>query len=227
MTEEEKKAAEQAEAEAKAQQEAEFEASLEGLSDEEKAQKRTENEGKNLNNDTETKKALEAERKRREEAERKLDETRQKARERLEAKRKKEEEDDDFDDGEDKPLTRRELQEVLAQNREETLKESRLESAKKLARELSESDDEAELTFEVWRNRTLPGTLTEQISEAHAIANSKKLAATNSELQRSLLNKDRVNRDGSSSQRKPAPAKEPYLNPVEKNVVAGVTLGAA
>src|SRR3972149_2750338 len=114
MTEEEKA---KAEAEAK-----EFEASLEGLSEEEKAQKIAEKEALSKHN-TDIEKALETERKKREKAEGDLEETRRKARERFEKKHK----DDEFaGDNEEKPVTLEDIKGVLGEERESLRKEMRL-----------------------------------------------------------------------------------------------------
>lgn len=196
MTDEEKKAAEEAakaEAEAKAAEAGNTEALEQALKDE---------------------------RTKREQAEKDLEETRRKAKERIEAKRKKEEEGDIED--EDKPLTSKEAEMLFEKREEKIRKEMREEKASELANKLAESEPEASLIMEVWKNRTLSGTLKEQIEEAHAIASYKRTQKQNEELKRALAGQDGENNDSSNPQRKPAAGSEPKLNPVDKKVIAGM-----
>ena len=196
--------------------EKEFKATLEGLSDEEKTQKIAEREAL-LQNNTEIENALKIEREKRLEAEKRLEETRIKAKERFEENRKKEEEE------EDKPLTKKEFQALLEIEREKDRKNTQEERAGQIAQSLSENPKEAELVLEVWRNRTLPGSLTEQLKEAHVIATAKRTQAQNEELIRALANKDGENEDGLNSQRKASLAGEPNLDTNDKSVLKGFT----
>lgn len=202
MNEEEIKAAEAAEAEAKAS------ATKEGS-------------GESQNDTEEIAKALEAERQARYRAEADLEETRKKARERIKAK-----EAGESPEG-DKPLTKAGLQAILEEEREMTRKIMQESTALTVARGLAESDSEANLTVEIWRNRKLSGNLEEQIREAHAISTYKRKHAESEELKRALASKEGVNRDGSNAKRNPAPANEPRLNDVDKSVVSGMTWDAA
>ena len=222
MTEEEKKAAQEAEAKAKADAEqAEFEASLESLSDEEKTQKITEKEAeKEAKSDTGLEEALKSERLRREKAENALDETRRKSKEAYE-KRKKEREEQGLDEEDDKPLTREEMRIMLDEEREIAHKETQEARAQELAKGIAESPLEAELTLEIWKSRKLAGTLNEQMKEAHAIATYQRREAQNRELKRALMGKEGETNDNLNTQRKPAPGKEPYINPADKIVLAG------
>lgn len=198
MTDDEKKAAEQAEAEAKAKAEAD-------------------------NTDVKAlEEALQAERTKREQAEKDLAETRRKAKERFDEKRKKEEIGEDDFEGEDKPLTSKEAEKLFEKREEKIRKEMREEQANEMAGKLAESNSEAQLIMEVWKNRTLSGTLKEQIEEAHAIATYKRTQKHNEELKRALAGKDGENNDGSNAQRKPAAGSEPKLNPTDKTVIAGM-----
>jgi hypothetical protein len=193
MTEEEKQAAATAEAEAKAQAEAEkakADAEQAGLTDEEKAQQ----EAKNLENqDYEAR--LKAEREAREKAEKALADKRFKE---DEAKRRGESHQDD---DEDKPLTRKELQEVLAKERQDSrrlLEATRFEA---VAKTLATSDAEAQAIMEVHRNRVFPAHLTieQQVEESFAIVNSKKLISERNEALRALKNKDTVIKNPAST----------------------------
>ena len=197
MTEEEKAAAE---AEAK---EAEAKVAAEG----EKAP---------LQNNADIEAALKSERERREKAESELEETRRKAKERIEKKRQEGQE------GNDEPLTRDSLRQVLDEERETVRKEMREERVRELAKKLSKSDSEVELVIEVWKNRTLAGTLDEQIEEAFAIATHKRTQAQNSELKRALGSKDGIITDGSNTQRKPLQGNAPELPANDKQAVAGM-----
>src|SRR3990167_4253127 len=178
MNEEEKKAAEAAEAE--------FQKTLEGLSEEEKTQKIEERASSSLK-DTELDQFLEAEK------------TKNKAKERFDEKKGEADESE-----EDKPLTKKELTKLLSDRDDQIRKETREEQANDIAKELSESPKEAELILTVWKNRRLAGTLREQLNEARAIAISKRLNAKNNELLRALAGKEGLETSGENAQRKPA-----------------------
>lgn len=217
MTEEEKKAAQEAE-------QAEFEASLEELSDDEKAEKIAEREAKN-NAEPDIEEALKIERARREKAEADLNETRQKAKERFEKSRKeKEVGSGDEGDGDKKPLTKTELREMFDEERETVRKELRVEQAREIANSLAGNNPmKADLILETWKNRNLVGTLHEQMEEAQAIAFRKRTLGENEELKRALANKNGMTNDGANMQRKPMLTQEPKLNPVDKTALAGYT----
>jgi len=201
MTEEEKVAAE-----AKTKEEAE-------------AKAKAESEGQNSSsqNNTDIEAALKAERERREKAERDLEATRQKARERIEEKKRIEGQSSN-----DEPLTRESMRALLDEEREAVRKEMRMEHVREIATKLSKSDSEAELVVEVWKNRTLAGTLDEQIEEAYAIATHKKVLAQANELKRALANKNGVVTDGANAQRKPMAGEAPELPVADKSVVTGM-----
>src|SRR3990167_31137 len=179
MNEEEKKAAEAAEAE--------FQKTLEGLSDEEKTQKIKEHEASSSLQDTELDQALEAEK------------TKTKAKERFEEKKGEVGESE-----EDKPLTKKELAKLLSDRDDQIRKETREEQANDIAKELSESPKEAELILTVWKNRKLAGKLRGELNEARAIAIFKRLNAKNNELLRALAGKEGLETSGENAQRKPA-----------------------
>lgn len=208
MTDEEKKAAETAEAEAQAkaqaekeQADADFEAGIADLSDEEKEAKRAEKDAnKTDKNNPDYEAELEKERKAREAAEKALADARFK---KSEAKRKAEESDDLEDDEDDKPLTKREHREILAGLQSVILKETQSVRIGDIAKRLSSSDSEARLTIEIHKNRQWPSSipLEQQLEEANAIANRKKLQSVNKELARALQGKDGVSKDSAGTHR--------------------------
>ena len=212
MTDEEKKAAEAAEAEAKA-----------------KATAAAGGGEPSQNNNADTEAALKVERERREKAERELEETRKKAREASE-KRKHEREAAGLspEDEDDKPLTRRETEQLLSERETKVRKEMLEDRALLKAQELSLGNEtEATLILETWKNRTLAGTLEEQIEEAHAIATRKRMKAQNEELKRALAGEESVVTDGANPQRKPAGGASPVLSAEAKSVLVGYTWDVA
>jgi len=188
---------EQAELEAKAEEEAtaeteakdaEFEASLEGLSEEEITQKRAEKEANSEHSQDEEfyKTELEKEKEGRKKAEKAAADKAFKLRE---ANRKKD--DDEVEIDEDKPLTAKGLQTILAQERQVNQKEIRMSQAEDKIRKLTTSAPEADLITEIFKNRSFPEylSLDEQIEEAYVIANRKKLISERNEALRGLKGK--------------------------------------
>lgn len=214
MTEQQKAEAAEAEAKAKAdaeKAEADFQASLEGLSDEEKAERITEKEAKNID----WEKVAQDEREKRERAEKVLAEKRFKAKK----VKDEDEEEEEEDDEEDKPLTAKQLQQILAEERQNTQKELLAGILTEKARKLADSDQEARAIVEIHRSRIFPSYLSidEQIEEAHAIANKSRLIAQNSELKRALLSKETRQKGGAENSYRDAPkAGEPKLTPQDK-----------
>lgn len=213
----------EAEAQAKAQEELEFEASLEGLSEEEKTEKLAERQALLQNNTDEAlQQELEAERQKRKDAEEKFEETRRKSKERWEQRKREAEERGETI--EDEPLTRQSFQEMLDEEREKTRKETRSEHANEIAYKLANGNSQrAELIVEIWKNRTLSGSLEEQLSEANAIISFKETTKMNNELKRALNSKQDVSNDNLNAQRKPSQDGEPKINPIDKTVLAGYT----
>jgi len=134
--------------------------------------------------------------------------------------RKDKKEVEDVDE-EDKPLTKAELTDVLARERVETQKQLRLNEAKEIVKGMTDNMDEQEYILEVHKNRTLPGTLQEQLNEAHAIAHGSKLAGENKELKRALKGKDSVDTNPATTHRKglPSQAGEPSMSPTDKQAL--------
>lgn len=106
-------------------------------------------------------------------------------------------EGDEEEDDEDRPLTRREMNAVLAANRKEQQETDALAMAKTMAG----SDKEAALIVAKWKNRTFPTglSLVDQIQEAYAITHSKKLIGERNEALRALGNKGTANKDASGT----------------------------
>lgn len=208
MTDEEKKKAEEtakAEAEAKAkekeQADADFEASLEGLSPEEQELKRAEREALNTDKTPDWKTIAQRERDARIKAQNALADKRFRNADR---KRKDENGDDiEDDDGNDKPVTGRELQRILHENTQQTEKRLAGNRIREVAKDLADSPEEAEAIIEIHANRTFPSHLSieEQVKEAHAIANLGRWNSTNSELKRALRSKGTASRDVAGTHR--------------------------
>lgn len=220
MTDEAKKAelAAQAEADAKAEtdaQDAKFEESIADLSDEEKEAKRTE-KAKESTSTTDYSAELEKELALANEktiaAEKAL------ANKRFKNSEKNREEDDD---DEDKPLTKAQLSEMLAENKQENQKVIEKEKAEVLADRLAGSEDEKKLILAKWGNRTFPAnySLEEQIEESYVLANGKKLIAEKSELIRALKGKEGVNKHAGESHIEPQPTKDAEIVGDVKSVI--------
>lgn len=131
---------------------------------------------------------------------------------------KQEDEGEEEVDEEDKPLTRREMQELLAHDR----KERELDSALHIAQSLAGSEKEAQLIVAKWQNRTFPShlTLREQLEESYAITHSKKLIGERNELMRALKNKGNVNTNAAGTHQDAPKGKEPELASQDKQALA-------
>lgn len=110
-------------------------------------------------------------------------------------KRKGEADEDEDEDDDDKPLTRREMREFMAGH-------SKVQNAgeiRRIAEGLADSDAEAEYIIEIHKNRIFPNdlSLSEQVEEAHAIANRKRSKSKAKELARALKGKKGVSKSGS------------------------------
>lgn len=222
MTEEEKQAALEAEAKAKADakaaEDAEFEASLEGLSDEEKAEKKAEKDAQYNDNKIDYEAELAKEREAREKAEKALAEDRYKH---SEAQRKKDEEGDKDDE---KPLTKKELAELLERERNENRKIIQSTQVESIASRLATSDSERNLLIEIHRNRSFPSHLSiqEQLEECYAIANRKKLVGERNEALRALKGKEGSNKDSSGTYQDNQLSNEPKIAPQDAEAFKAV-----
>lgn len=135
-----------------------------------------------------------------------------------EAKKKKPSEANDGennDEDADKPLTRRELDARLAENREQVRREFQSEETTKKIKAITKSDAETRLVEQVFTATHFPSwmPLDEQIENAYLIANKKHLTQKNAELMRALNGKGTVVTEISSSQREGGSSNEPRLDP--------------
>lgn len=121
------------------------------------------------------------------------------------------------DGEEEKPLTRAELDEILAQDRKDRVSDTALQLAKGMAT----SDKEAQLIHEKWKNRTFPPnlTLSEQMEEAYAITHRKKLIGERNEALRALKGKEGVNSDAASAHQDEPQGGEPKLPAQDKQAI--------
>lgn len=226
MTPEEIKAAETAKAEAEAkaqadkeQADADFEASIADLSDEEKEAKRAEKEADSSSSQIDYDAELKKEREAREKAEKSAAEKDFKLRE---LKRKQGDDKGDLDD--DKPLTGKELQAILAEERLQTQKTVQSARAEELAKKYTTNDTELKLILEIHKNRTFPQhlSLEDQIEESYVIANRKKIIGENSELKRALRGKGGVDNNPASTHRDAPVVGEPQLSSADKQALTAV-----
>lgn len=204
MTEEEKKAAELAKAaeaeKAKAERDAE--------SDEDKAKREAEEARvKQIEAD------LALEKERREKAEKALADAAFKTRQ---AKRDEEEEEEET---EDKPLTQKDLLRVLDEREARSEKKFQETEANRIAEKLSSSEAEKSLLVETWKNRTLQGSLEEQMEEALAIINRKRIVAQNAELKRALLSKETAGKGSADAERESPGAGEPKISAFDQSAI--------
>jgi len=152
---------------------------------------------------------LQVEKERAERAERALAEKRFKT---AEQSRKREVDDDDKTI-EDRPLTAKELQRILAQERQETQKTFEESRALDIARKYTSSDQEAEAAIMYWKNRVVPtGNLEEDMRFAIAGLNYTKEVSKNAELARALRSKDNVARNTATTHRDSAPGTSPRMS---------------
>lgn len=132
-----------------------------------------------------------------------------------EEKRKREEynHEDDFTSPEEKPLTATDLQAMLDKQNQTFEKKLNETKVSEIANRIASSKSEADLIVEIYHNRQFPAhlSLDEQMNEAYAIANAKKLVAENNELKRALSNKGGVSRGYASSYQDAMPTSEPKI----------------
>lgn len=138
-----------------------------------------------------------------------------------EKKREQEEIPPDEQDEDDKPLTKRELAEILAQNTQETEKRFMATRIKDIAKDLAGSDSEADYIVTVHKSRMWPSDLSleEQIEEAQLIANKKRILGENSELKRALRAKSEVSNNSARTHHDAQKGVEPQLADDEKLVM--------
>lgn len=97
-------------------------------------------------------------------------------------------EGDDEDD--DRPLTRKEMEKMLAEREQKILRQGSLKEATTLARSFVETDDEAKYAAALWEHVQLPfDSMEEQMRFIIGGMNSSRLLAQNSELKRTIQSK--------------------------------------
>ena len=132
---------------------------------------------------------------------------------------KKEKENAGSSEGEeDKPLTRREAEMLFESQRKILQKEAHSDRIREIATQISSSDKEANLVVEIHKNRSFPENLSlrEQLEESWAIANRKKLLATNAELVRALRSKDSAGNDTAVAHQETLKGSTPKLSANDK-----------
>lgn len=104
----------------------------------------------------------------------------------------KEIDENEEEEDEDKPLTKREMREMFASMQ----KTGNADRINEIAGTIASNDDERELIVQIHANRSFPASMPirEQLEEAHAIANRKRLVSKNKELVRALNGKQNVSR---------------------------------
>jgi len=117
-------------------------------------------------------------------------------------------------DDEDRPLTRRELNDLLAQRDRQQNDTALTETARSLA----ESDAHAKAILATWKNRSFPVNLSlrEQMEEAKAIVDRKRNVAKSSEVERAAKAKETVGAGTSSVHRDPPATPEPKMSAADR-----------
>lgn len=137
-----------------------------------------------------------------------------KAQERFAKKQTEPVADDEPDvDDEDKPMTRREAREFVAQVSHQTLIESNAERIIDYSNELSDSEAQAEYVRTIHANRVFPEgmSLREQMQESHAIADYKRVQSKNAEMARTIKSQDTASHDTAVTHRDPQAGVVPKL----------------
>lgn len=166
---------------------------------------------------------LARERKRADDAERAAADAAFKLRDKKRKEKEGKEDDDDGedDDDEDKPVTRREMADLLDRNTQKTRKEMQATIIAETAKKIAENPTEAALIIEIHKNRTFPAgmPLEEQLEEAQAIANRKRTAQQNAELKRALQGKENAGDDAAGTHRDGAPSGTPHMNSADSRAI--------
>jgi hypothetical protein len=129
------------------------------------------------------------------------------------SKRKEEDEIEDEIDEDEKPVTKKQFQELLARERQATQKEFQEKMALDIARANTSSEEEAQASLLFWKNRVIPtGNLEDDIKFAIGGLNQKKIVARNAELSRALKSKSTKNDTFVDGQQDGMPKTEPKLS---------------
>lgn len=116
-------------------------------------------------------------------------------------------------DDEERPLTKSELQAILAEEREATQKVLQESETKKIVSTFSDNPKVQELVLEVYKNRSFPShlTLEEKLGEAYLIANKDKVLGENAELKRAVMGKKTASKDSSTTHHDEPTGSQPKL----------------
>lgn len=125
--------------------------------------------------------------------------------------------DEDIEEDDDKPVTRKELNELIQSTQQTTEKTLNDTNAVAIAKSLSSSDAEASAIVAKWRNRTFPQDmpLQEQLEEMHAAVNRKKLVSVANEAKRALKSSNNVSKDASGTHRDAPEGDKPKMSPAD------------
>jgi hypothetical protein len=128
----------------------------------------------------------------------------------LETDEVEEEPEDDFVES---PMSREDVERIVAERTQEVLAQANEERINEMSRNLSETDKEAELVREIHKNRVFPVgmSLQDQLVEAHAIATAKRTQAKNVELGRKLQSSGTASRNTATTHRDPQASPEPKI----------------
>ena len=140
-----------------------------------------------------------------------------------EAKRRKDEDEDDgLDD--DKPLTGKQLEVILARERQTTQTQLEWSENERIAKELARIPEEAQLTLEVLKSTTFPSHYSrqEKVEAAWAIANRNKLIGEHKEALRALRARGTADNNVAGSHHDPLPSDEPKLSPADELALKSV-----
>ena len=112
-------------------------------------------------------------------------------------------------------MTKREAIEILRENQDQIRKEIRGQEISNKIKKLTSNLTEQELIQEIHKNRIFPDylSLDEQLEEAYAIANSKKIMAKNEELKRTIKSKETISDDSVLNYEDTQLSDEPKLAP--------------
>jgi len=140
-----------------------------------------------------------------------------------EAKRRKDEDEDDgLDD--DKPLTGKQLEVILARERQTTQTQLEWSENERIAKELARIPEEAQLTLEVLKSTTFPSHYSrqEKVEAAWAIANRNKLIGEHKEALRALRARGTADNNAAGAHHDPLPSDEPKLSPADELALKAV-----
>lgn len=114
----------------------------------------------------------------------------------------------------DKPLTRSEIEKLLAKEKESVTKQLTVKEATTLASALTSNEDEAQYAVALWQNVQLPfDTMQEQLEFIVGGMNAKRVLAQNAELKRALLSKDTARKNTATTARDAMSAGQPKTDP--------------